>query len=539
MNRPLRQVVAALLPQGAGNIIFTAGLLLFFAPSSARRVALLVGDNYGGPGVDSLRFAETDARHFSDVLTRLAGFDSADVALLTDCDSACLDQGLAGMRSKLTGPDDLFLFYYSGHSDRDALRLRGTRYSLDKLRADFQAVPSQIKIGIFDACQSGMLTRFKGGTATKPISLESLKNVYGQVIIASSAVDERSQESDALEGSVFTHHWLNGLRGSADISGDRKVTLNEAYNYAYQMTIETTSRTRAGIQHPAYQFRIYGEGDIVLADLTQGRSGLGFGFRQAGKYLVVDKEKGRILADFYKGPDREMVISLPPGQYNVLKVEKDQWRVADATISENRVSDFNPAALKSQAQIVNKVKGDLSEAYAVNPEPPQYLWPSGPTRQWGASVKAGESAGLLGASLLYNIRPDLQTQLGAGLAGLHVDLPVLGKAEMDASYFGLIRKYEGLYFIDAGWNVRTTTVEAQDSTGRGSRTGWGLGLPVHFGIEIGPRQSVFATASIGYLWMVAGGGTTLVARTPGGALHAAFTTESGPSFGVSLGMYFF
>ena len=195
--------------------------------AEARRHALLVGDNYGGTGVDSLRYAQLDARRFQDVLTRLAGFDAADVQLLTDCDSLGLDNALKGMRARASA-DDLFLFYYSGHSDRDALRLGTTRYSLEKLRNDFQAVPGQVKIGIFDACQSGMLTRFKGGTSIRPVSLDNLKNVYGQVIIASSAMDERSQESDQLEGSVFTHHWLNGLRGSADLSGDRKVTLNEA-----------------------------------------------------------------------------------------------------------------------------------------------------------------------------------------------------------------------------------------------------------------------------------------------------------------------
>ncbi len=480
----------------------SVALALCAGPASARRHALLVGDNYGGAGVDSLRFSETDARRFADVLTHLAGFDPADVEILINCDSAGLEKGLLDMRTKLGAPvsgsaaaagsasgagsDDLFLFYYSGHSDRDALRLGSTRYPLEKLRTSFQAVPSQIKIGIFDACQSGMMTRFKGGTASRPISIENLKNVYGQVIIASSAMDERSQESDQLEGSVFTHHWLNGLRGSADISGDRKVTLNEAYQYAYQMTIETTSRTRAGIQHPAYQFRIYGEGDIVLADLTQGRSGLVFGFRQDGKYLVVDKEKGRILADFYKGPDREMLISLPQGSYNVLKVEKDQWRVAEVAVAEGKVADFNPTGLKRQAQVVNQVKGGLDDGYEVRPGPPRSYLAYGPSRKWGLSVKAGEGTGYAGLALLHNLQPELQLQVGMGVPSPGW-LSAVDTGEIENSGFVLLRKYEGVYFFDAGLNLRTTTVSVADASGSDSKTSWDVGIPVHFGLEIGPR----------------------------------------------------
>ena len=529
-------------------------LAVMAGDASARRHALLVGNNFGGNEVDSLRFAHADARRFQDVLTRLAGFDAADVQLLTDCDSATLDRALQAMKKKLARPsaarpsaavggDDLFLFYYSGHSDRDALRLGATRFPLEKLRESFQAVPSQVKIGIFDACQSGMLTRFKGGAATRPISLESLKNVYGQVIIASSAMDERSQESDQLEGSVFTHHWLNGLRGSGDLSGDRKVTLNEAYQYAYQMTIETTSKSRAGIQHPAYQFRIYGEGDLVLADLAQGHSGLAFGRRQDGKFLVVDKERGHIVADFYKGTDRELLISLPEGEYNVLKVEKDLWRVADVTIAGGRVSDFNQASLKKQAQVVNQLKGSLRDEYQVIPGPSSVSMPLGADRRWGMSLKAGEGAGLLGMAVMYNVLPEIQLQGGFGWSvppPTTLKLPdVMDRSTTDNSLFALIRKYEGPYFFDTGLNLKVSTVSVSDAGEAASKSGWALGVPVHFGMEIGPRKSVFGTVSVGYLLMLTEGGELLTARTRSGAYEHGHTVESGLSFGLALGMYVF
>jgi hypothetical protein len=443
----------------------------------------------------------------------------------------------------------MFLFYYSGHSDQEALHLGSSRFPLDRLRQAFQAVPSQIKIGVFDACQSGMLTRFKGGRTSKAFRLDELKNVQGQVIISSSAMDERSQESDELEGSVFTHHWLNGLRGSADISGDRKVTLNEAYEYAHRMTVETTAKTRAGIQHPAYLFRIHGEGDIVLADLTQGRSGLGFGFRVDGKYLIVDRDRGHILADFYKTSDREMLISLPRGAYRVFKVEKDSWRVADAEVAEDKVTEFKPATLKEQPQIVNQLKGSLAGKYTIIPGPPREALFPGASRRWGLGFNLGEGAGFVSLALLCNLDAELQLSAGLGLStGESVFLETISLDDSSAvptadswtnSYFLSVRQYRGPYFVQAGLNYYGTKAAISDTSGTNYRHGWELGLPLLFGFEIGPRQSMFASLSIGYVWMLTGGGHMLSGNTPGGRLEYAHTADSGPVLGFRLGWYLF
>lgn len=523
---------------------------LFFATAGlveARRFAVVVGNNQGGAELDSLRFAERDARRMSEVLTGLAGFAPADVQLITPCDSQSLDRALQDMKARLAEPgaalDGMFLFYYSGHSDRGGLRLGDKVYPLEKLRENFSSVPSQVKIGIFDACQSGMFTRFKGGSSGKPITLESLKNIQGQVIIASSAMDEKSQESDHLQSSIFTHHWLNGLRGSADMNGDRRVTLHEGYQYAYHMTIQTTSRTRWGIQHPAYQFKIHGEGDIVLSDLNLGKSGLVFRGSHEGKYLILDRDQEHIVADFYKPAGRDLLISLKGGDYRVLKVERDRWRVAEASVPAGRTADFEPATLKARSQVVNPIKGRLENGYHVASGPAERHGLSlGATRKWGASLKAGEGTGGIGGALIYNWRPDLQFQAGGSYLGGRYTLlqPVdLIQDFYIGSWFGLLRKYEGVYFIDGGLNVKTTRASIPEGGVEYSKTGWEAGIPVHVGIELGPRRSVFATLSLGYLWIFTGGGDILTVRTPLGKTHNSRTDDSGLSFGLALGMYVF
>lgn len=539
---------------GLASACLLLSLHLAAGPAEARRFAIVVGNNQGGRDLDSLRFAERDAQRMSEVLTGLAGFSAADVQLITPCDSQSLEKALQGMKSRLADPgaahDGMFLFYYSGHSDAKGLRLGDKTYPLEKLRDNFSAVPSQVKIGIFDACQSGMFTRFKGGgirakggVASKPITLESLKNIQGQVIIASSAMDEKSQESDHLQSSIFTHHWLNGLRGSGDMNGDRRVTLHEGYQYAYNMTIQTTSRTRWGIQHPAYQFKIHGEGDIVLSDLNLGKSGLVFKGSHEGKYLIMDRDQEHIVADFYKPTGKDLLISLKGGDYRVLKVERDQWRVAEARVPAGKTADFEPASLKVRSQVVNPIKGRLENEYHVATGPEERPGPGlGATRKWGASLKLGEGTGGIGGALLYNWRPDLQLQAGGSyLGGRYSPLQPVDLLQdfYIGSYFGLLRKYEGVYFIDGGLNVKTTRASKTEDGVVYSKTGWEAGIPVHVGIELGPRRSVFGTLSVGYLWVFTGGGDILTVRTPGGQIHNSRTDDSGLSFGVALGMYVF
>ena len=92
------------------------------------------------------------------------------------------------------------------------------------LQSKINSIPVGIKIGIFDACQSGAVTAFKGGTRAEPFYLQNQQQIKGLVTIASSAANERAQESETLKGSIFTFHWINGLRGSADVSADKRHT---------------------------------------------------------------------------------------------------------------------------------------------------------------------------------------------------------------------------------------------------------------------------------------------------------------------------
>jgi hypothetical protein len=138
------------------------------------------------------------------------------------------------------------------------------------------------------------------------------------VLIASSAADEDSQESDTIGASFFTHHLASGLLGGADASGDGRVTLAEAYAYAYGRTVGSTAASAAGIQHPVFLYDLGGAGDVVLTEPARAAGGLVLPSGAEGVYVVLDGS-GRAVAEVGKTRGAERLLALPPGRYTVKK----------------------------------------------------------------------------------------------------------------------------------------------------------------------------------------------------------------------------
>src|SRR5207248_2004066 len=202
------------------------------ARADARRFSLVIGDSYGGAGTRPLRYAERDARRIHGILTRLGGVREDDARLLTNADAREVLRGLDELstRSRAArdhGDETLLLVYYSGHAKDGDLRLRDSRLPLSDLRAALQDAPADVRIGFFDSCQSGVITRSKGARPAPAFDVTRAKESgpRGLVLIASSAADEESQESGEINASFLTHHLASGRRGHAGASRRGKATL--------------------------------------------------------------------------------------------------------------------------------------------------------------------------------------------------------------------------------------------------------------------------------------------------------------------------
>jgi hypothetical protein len=307
----------------------------------AERYALLVGNSSARGNYAQLKYVQNDLLSLKEILSGFCGFNNRHIVTLYNGTPEELDRSLREIADMMTAAggakDNMFLFYYSGHADQASLKMGDTSYPLAVLKQKFTDFPSDMRIGIFDACQSGSFTRIKGGTLSEPFLFKDDGKTKGQVILCSSSINENAQESDALGNSVFTFHFVNALRGSGDITGDGRVTLSEAYQYSYNHTLSSTAGSTGGVQHPSYQFRIQGEGDIVLADLNVSSQGILLPPEVSGDITILSVNN-IVVADFTKEKTSAVMIALSPGAYRIIDGRADARRFqASATVKENAI----------------------------------------------------------------------------------------------------------------------------------------------------------------------------------------------------------
>ncbi len=288
------------------------------AMEPTRRYALLVGANDGGQGRTILKYAHQDARAVRDVLTSLGGVESSDQTLLLDPSVDDLTDTLDALADEIgeqMGRAEV-VFYYSGHSDETGLLIGEGHLLYPELRTQLEALPAKVRLAILDSCASGAMIRTKGGKRIAPFLVDESSQVGGFAYITSSAATEVAQEGDRIGGSFFTHYLTTGLRGAADLSGDGRVDLNEAYSFAYEATLAHTEKTQHGPQHAMKDMNLSGKGDLVLTDLQLTGSSLVLDEVLDGN-AMVRRVDGSLIAELSKVSGRPVELGLAEGEYTV------------------------------------------------------------------------------------------------------------------------------------------------------------------------------------------------------------------------------
>ena len=332
------------------------------------RYVFAVSANNGGKGRPVLRYAESDARAFSNVLSQMGGVPKQNVYRVTEPSVASLQNQLEALDKKLQsarsakGADansrEEVLVYYSGHADEKGLRLGEEIYSWKEFRKRVDALHADVKIAVIDACGSGAITRAKGGVAVPAFMVDKSSDMKGYAFITSSTQDESSQESDKLKGSFFTHSLVSGLRGAGDVSGDGKVTLSEAYQFAFNETLQKTEATMGGAQHPSRDMNLAGTGDVVMTDLRSTSAGLELDENVDG-HLFIRDEKGELVAELYKKSGRAMSLGFPAGKYTVRLERPAEYKEASVTLYDNNRARLGKKQFTAVAVEKTALRGEI------------------------------------------------------------------------------------------------------------------------------------------------------------------------------------
>jgi hypothetical protein len=350
---------------------------LAFAPAGAsaagvvQRFVLATGANYGGSDRPLLKYGISDADRFVAVMVDLGGVPSANATMLKEPKLRELVMAIDQLSARVaearramagTGGGRLeVILYYSGHADEKGLLLAEDRFSYRTLRDRLDQIPADVRIAVLDACASGAFTRRKGGRVKPAFLVDESATMHGHAFLTSNTETESAQESDRIGASYFTHYLVSGLRGAADASGDGKVTLNEAYQFAFNETVGGTSQTRAGAQHPSYDIGLSGSGDVVMTDVRQTSATLVLGEELDGRFFIRNAAQ-QLVVELYKPAGRRTELGLEPGNYEI-RVERKP------TLFTGKVALANGARHVVDAAQLRVTTGELTRRRGYEPPP--------------------------------------------------------------------------------------------------------------------------------------------------------------------------
>lgn len=201
-------------------------------PGGARVVALLVGVSDYGERISPLANTDDDARQLFESLRTAGLLHPASIVLTNEQATTKAVADAFARATAQAGPNDLFLFFFSGHGDqvdvpRSAAELDGRSETIELYDAAmtdaeiaplFAGVRSRLAMVAVDAC-------FAGGFR----NLIDRPNVMG---LFSSEEDLTSLVADRFKAGGFLSYFLRaGLTGDADADGDRIVTAGELATY--------------------------------------------------------------------------------------------------------------------------------------------------------------------------------------------------------------------------------------------------------------------------------------------------------------------
>jgi hypothetical protein len=356
----------------------------------------------------------------------------------------------------------------------------------------------------------------KGGVHRQAFLSDASTKARGHAFLTASSADEAAQESDRIGAAFFTHYLVSGMRGAADANHDRRVTLNEAYQFAYNETLHRTETSRSGAQHPAYDFQLAGTGDLVVTDLHASGARLVLARDLFGRIYVRDAHD-HLLAELRKEPGYPVELGLDAGQYRVVVDTDGRIFEAKAALSENGRVEVGKGQLVEVAPMVSTRRGD-----EATPIRQPLMGPNLPAPQQYKDVSF-----------------DLVLAPGVRLSGPsdlpvrhHFVLGVVGHSDslrgLQLSLAGNIAQYEMVGAQMAGFYQLTY------GRARGLQLGWGVNMAL--GGLSGAQLAWLANASDGELRGFQAALTNINYGTVHGASLGLVNINRGSTHGAQVGM---
>lgn len=355
------------------KIVLYLTLLIISAHSfSGVKIGVFIGNDHGFPNERPLKYASQDAVRMARLLQQFGGIENDRTYLLINRRIDQVFDALGEVSGRVkelhrVGIETMLIFYYSGHGSSGSLHIFNKKIQRENLTEIIDSIQSDMKILIIDACESGDFLRQKGGKIVHNHQVKKNDNIRskGSISISSSAKGELSHESEDYNGSVFTHHFMNGLRGLADYNKDNRIGIMEACNYASVSTKMDNSSGSKLSQHPLFDFDIVGQSDIIISNLNSGSSKVVFKNISSQYIEIHDAYNMNLTARVYLGERDSVQYHLQSNKYICSFADEKCFysKVIDLTWGKNAVIEKNSFVRNPNLTLYSKGISNKSTGY--------------------------------------------------------------------------------------------------------------------------------------------------------------------------------
>jgi hypothetical protein len=229
--------------------------------------------DYGGTGNNDLAFTDDDATDLAAALRQQGVLNPASV-VLTNAEGTV--EGIRNAVARVgqqAGPNDLFMFFYSGHGQQEDTAVSATEpdgrnetlavidgsITDDQLAEWLRPIRARMTMVILDSCYSGGFGR-------------DIVNRPGVMGIWSSEEDLTSLVAERFRAGGYLAHFLRAaFAGEADLNGDRVIDTGELTTFVRRGMVrsdvgELEAETREGIAN--YQYITVDRGGVMLDDVV-------------------------------------------------------------------------------------------------------------------------------------------------------------------------------------------------------------------------------------------------------------------------------
>lgn len=217
------------------KILSIALLTLLCVALNARTFVLIAGvSNYQGTEND-LQQSTKDAKSFYELMKT----QTNDVTIVTSKNATRKNvlQKLQTIADAAQGGDCIMLFY-SGHGAPGYICLYDEFLGYSDIVNIMKRSAASHKVLIVDACHAG--------TVSTDISQHNITEKDGLICMMGCRPEEYSKENPILGAGFFTQGLIKGLRGKGDDNHDRRITVMEAFKFAYADVVKRSQQK----QHP-------------------------------------------------------------------------------------------------------------------------------------------------------------------------------------------------------------------------------------------------------------------------------------------------